>query len=475
MFKVLSNSQMRAADEYTVKEKGVSTKTLMRRAGLAVADEISKLDGAFDKSILVVCGNGNNGGDGYVCAEELKRRGFKVKVFCIEGILSPDCAREKAAYTGEYSESISGEIIADCIFGTGLSRPAEGHYAEIINCINKSGAFVVSADIPSGLNGDNGNSYGCAVKADLTVALAEYKTGFFLGDGFDFCGKTVKRDIEISVPDGNYIGVCEASDVKKLYPLRKRNTHKGTYGSANIIAGSDKYTGAAILSVEAALRSGCGYVKLTSEEQVKHAVLQRCAQTICIDGFDLNCDAIAVGMGCGVSRENYLLISKLLTSYNGTLIIDADGLNALAKFGADALKSKTCKLILTPHVKEFSRLTGLSVGEILADPVKTAECFAKEFGAVLLLKGAASIITDGDKTVLNIRGNTALSKGGSGDMLSGYMCGSAARGLAPFDAAVCAAYTLGAAAEMCSDEKTEYCVTAEDILKNLHLSVKHLT
>ena len=180
-------------------------------------------------------------------------------------------------------------------------------------------------------------------------------------------------------------------------------------------------------------------------------------------------------MRFGVSRENYLLISKLLTSYNGTLIIDADGLNALAKFGADALKSKTCKLILTPHVKEFSRLTGLSVGEILADPVKTAECFAKEFGAVLLLKGAASIITDGDKTVLNIRGNTALSKGGSGDMLSGYMCGSAARGLAPFDAAVCAAYTLGAAAEMCSDEKTEYCVTAEDILKNLHLSVKHLT
>ena len=115
-----------------------------------------------------------------------------------------------------------------------------------------------------------GNSYGCAVKADLTVALAEYKYGFFLGDGFDFCGKTVKRDIGISVPDGNYIGVCEASDVKKLYPLRKRNTHKGTYGSANIIAGSDKYTGAAILSVEAALRSGCGYVKLTSEEQVKH-------------------------------------------------------------------------------------------------------------------------------------------------------------------------------------------------------------
>ena len=267
----------------------------------------------------------------------------------------------------------------------------------------------------------------------------------------------------------------DSRDVAKFYPERKRNTNKGDYGSANIVAGSDRYLGAAALACEAALKSGCGYVKLTTTEKVKLALAARYPQVIYLDEYDLSSQSIAIGMGCGLSVELYERIEFLTKNYSGTLIIDADGLNCVAKFGADILKDSSCRIILTPHLKEFSRLTGKAMDEISQNPVKSAQEFAKKFGIIVLLKGAASIITDGEKTAINTSGTTALAKGGSGDMLSGYIAGSAARGLSPFDAAVCSVYTMGISAEFCSEQKTDYCVTAHDILNNLHLAVKYLT
>lgn len=475
MQRVLTNSQMRAADEYTVNACGVASETLMRRAGSAVAEEIAKLDGIAGAEITVVCGTGNNGGDGYVCAEELLKRGLNVKVYGIDGKFSEDCAREKRAYAGEYAYEIRGGVIVDCIFGTGLCRAVSGAYAEIIEKINASGAYVVSVDIPSGLDGDSGLVHGCAVRADMTVAVAECKAGFFLGDGPDLCGKIIKRDIGIICPQDGYINICGDGDIKKYYPARRRNSHKGTYGSANLVAGSGKYIGAAVLALQAALRSGCGYVKLTAPQCVKDATAVSYPQAIYLEKPDLSAQCIAIGMGCGADKELYGTVKYLLAEYKGTLIIDADGLNALAECGVSVLQNKSCGVILTPHAKEFSRLTGLSVNEILNSPLSAAEGFAAKYDVTLLLKGATSIICDGAKTVLNARGSTALSKGGSGDMLSGYMCGCAARGLKPFDAAVCAAYTLGVAAEISSDLKTDYCAAADDILKNLHSAVKRLT
>ena len=184
-------------------------------------------------------------------------------------------------------------------------------------------------------------------------------------------------------------------------------------------------------------------------------------------------------MGCGATEELYKTVKNLLENYKGTLIIDADGLNALSMFGKDILKQKNCKVVLTPHAKEFSRLTGLTVEQITTSPIETAREFAKEYKVVLLLKGAATVICDGSqkeiKTALNVRGSSALAKAGSGDMLSGYLCGSAARGLNPFDSCVCATYTTGLAAELASKQKTDYCAAAEDILKKIHLAVKRLT
>lgn len=476
MERVLSNSQMRAADAYTISVRGESPQTLMHRAGEAIADETEKVFKAHVfKSVLVVCGTGNNGGDGYVCAQSLLKRGISVKVYKVDEPSSEDCRLASKNYTGDFANEISGDIIVDCIFGTGLGRAVSGKFAEAIKAINASGAFVICADIPSGLNGDNGLALGCAVKAHLTVAIAEYKLGHFLNDGLDLCGKLVKKDIGILCLDCSYAKIFGNSDMKPYFAERKRNTHKGTYGTAIIVAGSDKYPGAAALACGAALKSGCGYVKLTTAEKVKYSLAPSFPQVIFSEDIDLNANSIALGMGCGASKELYEKIKLILKEYRGTFIIDADGLNALSEYGADILREKTCKVIITPHVKEFSRLTGLSVSEILADPAGTAQVFAKKYKVTVLLKGAASIITDGERTAINIRGTTALAKGGSGDMLSGYMCGLAARRLCTFDAAVCAAYTLGLSAEISSEEKTDYCATSEDIIKNLHFAVMRLT
>ena len=283
------------------------------------------------------------------------------------------------------------------------------------------------------------------------------------------------KELGIPLPIDNGVEILDAPRIENCYPKRARNSHKGTYGSCNIVAGSEKYAGAAVLSLNGALRSGCGYVKLTSCEYVKSLLIPKLPQVIYLDEPDLTSQAIAIGMGMVATQDTYDAVKNLINNYSGSLVIDADGLNALSKFGVNILKEKTCKVILTPHLKEFSRLTKLNIEEILKNPVEISKEFSKEYGVTLLLKGAASIICEGERVAINTRGTTALSKGGSGDILSGFMCGCLARGLAPFDAASCAAYTLGVAAEIASKEKTDYCATAHDIIKSLHLSVKRLT
>ena len=472
MQKLLSVAQMRAADEYTINTLGVPSKELMQRAGQAIAEEVAKVASGGD--VLVVCGAGNNGGDGYVCAQQLLRRGFRVKVYPVGGRPSEECEREKFKYTGKYAQTIAGDVIVDCIFGTGLSREVSGEYAEVIRAINNSGAYVVSADIPSGMSGDSGMPLGVAVRADRTVTLGELKLGFALSQGFELCGAVVKRDIGITLPQDNYACIYGDEDIRSFFPKRARNSHKGTFGTATLISGSAQYIGSAVLAVSAALKSGCGYVKAVCPDEVKAAIAPNYPQTVFSAECDLNSGAIAVGMGCGATQSLYDGICWLLRDYAGTLIIDADGLNALAQFGAGVLKDKKCNVIITPHAKEFARLTGKDVAEDLAAPVSCAQRFAREYGVTVALKGAGTVITDGGRTAINVRGCSALAKAGSGDMLSGFMCGSIARGLAPFEGAVCASYILGAASELSAGRLTEYCVTSADILSDIPAAIKNI-
>lgn len=493
MKRVVSCSQMRAADKHTIEDLGVPSQELMERAGAAIAEETEKLLSSFGgRSVLAVCGGGNNGGDGWCAARLLAEKGFETAVFTLTDKLSADCAAQREKYSGEVFSAFPErkfDVIIDAIFGTGFSRAPEGRFADAIARINASGAKVVSADIPSGLGGDSGQYVSC-VRADVTVTIGELKRGLLLNDGADVCGKVVARDIGIELCGAPESWLCEASDFAKLFPPRRKNTNKGSFGTAVILAGSVRYSGAPFLSAAAALRCGCGYTRLALPASIfPHAVgkipeviLTRAPDEDGFLAFDrefldglLGANAIAVGMGSGVTRGLYDSVAYLLTNYKGTLILDADALNALAEYGTDILCEKSCRVILTPHPGEFARLFGKTIPEVLADGISLARFYSCSFGVTILLKGHASIITNGRSVLLNAEGTPALAKGGSGDVLSGIIASLAARGVNAPEAAACGAYLLGRAGVLAAEELGEYSVCATDVVAALPRAIRSLS
>ena len=490
---VLSCAEMRAADAYTIQKLGVPSQVLMERAGRAIAEEAEgMLHARGGRRVVAVCGGGNNGGDGWCAARILSLRGFEVSVWPLSETCSPDCAAQRALYEGEVVHDLPEgvDLVIDAIFGTGFRGAAEGICADAIDRINASGAAVLAADIPSGLNGDDGIAV-AAVRADATVAVGEIKRGHLLNDGPDCCGRLVRRDIGIELPSPPSGFLLEGADIAPLFPPRRRNTHKGSYGEAAILAGSLAYSGAPLLSAAAALRAGCGYTRLALPEPLFPHMVGKLPAAIltsfpagddgCLradeDALRALCaaDCIAVGMGCGLSRGVYDCVRFLLQNYAGTLVLDADALNALAAFGVDALAGHKGALLLTPHPKEFSRLCGAPLAEVLRSGSALAAAFAKQYGCTLLLKGCTSVVTDGDRLRYNAEGTPALAKGGSGDVLSGIAAAVAARGASPFDAACAASFLLGRAgifaerAVGCADS-----VTAPDVIEALPRAIASL-
>lgn len=496
---LLTNEEMREADAYTIHVLGTPSLTLMERAGVALANEAEKLTNTG--AVLCVCGGGNNGGDGFVCARILQTRGYDVDVLFFAEKLSKDCAHKKDRWTeigGRIYEDFPKKeyaIIVDCLFGTGFHGGLDGKNLSAIKEINarkNGGVKVLSADIPSGLDGGNGRAETDAVCADVTLCIGEYKIGAFLQDGLDYAGEVKRVDIGISLleTDGeargfSYVELADAESVKKLLPKRKRNSHKGSYGRAAIVAGSLEYTGAAYLSSAACLRSGVGYTTLYLPNGILTYYLLKAPEILIKEsnGGDryafneekmselLVYDAVAYGMGMGISEQVAQGAEYLLKHYAGKLLLDADGLNSLAQYRADGLRAllreKKCEVILTPHLKEFSRLSGLPVEKVINDGLGLARAFAKETCATVLLKGASSIVTDGKKTVLVASGNSGLAKGGSGDVLSGVIAGLCASGASVFDSGVCGCFLIGKTAELGAAQKGEYSLTATDVISYL--------
>lgn len=494
MRNVLTCAQMRAADKYTMQEVGIGAQELMERAGKAIAEETaSLLERTGGRSVLAVCGGGNNGGDGWCAARILAQEGYETAVYTLTDKCSQDCAAQRALYAGKVYSNFPKEhydVIVDAIFGTGFHGVPEGIYADAIERINASGSLVVSADIPSGLNGDTGTYYAC-VKASRTVTLGELKGGLLLGNGADVCGELICKDIGIRLPERAQAGMSEAEDFRKLFLPRKKNTNKGNFGKAVIVAGSLDYSGAALLSASAALRGGCGYTQLILPQELFLHCIGKYPEVILTgapsqDGglrFDeafyrekmRGADSIAVGMGCGVSESVYEILQFLLSEYRGTLLIDADGINSIAQYGADVLREKGCRVILTPHPKEFARLCQKELSEVLTNGAVLAKEFAAEYGVAVLLKGHTSVITNGNFTIFNTEGTPALAKGGSGDVLSGLIASLAARGASAMGAASCGAFLLGRAGCLAEKRLGEYSVTPSDVigeLANAILSLK---
>ena len=470
MERILTAAQMRDADKFTIEKLGVSEDELVSRAGLCVADEIMK---RFHGGRVLVCvGKGKNGADGKIIANILaKKHGFTVSIVSVyNGIFKMfDCKYD---------------IIVDCILGTGLNRPVDGYYKTAIEKINESSAFVVSCDIPSGLNGDNGRVMGVAVKANLTVAIQEYKLGHFLNEGPDYSGEVVARDIGISIWGDDYVKRLTPEAVSKFFKHRPRNINKGTCGRVALIGGSKQYSGSALLALNAltALKAGTGYSNLIVPESLFYVYAGRHPECLITtakekDGvilYDeellrriLTYNSIAIGMGIGVSKEVFKTICFLLENYKGHLLIDADGLNSLAKYGIDVLKNKKCKVVLTPHVGEFARLCKVEKETVLEDFIGLAKDFAKEHDVIVVLKSAVSIITDGEEVYINTTGCNGMAKAGTGDVLSGFAVGMLANTEDVLECSAAACFVLGKAGEITCKEQNEFTMTASDIIKSL--------
>ena len=468
-----TNEQMREMDRRTI-DGGVPSEELMERAGAALAARVKAV--MAQKNIgdaLFVCGGGNNGGDGFVAARLLQEEGFEVEVLCLAQKFSPDCLLQKEKYHGDIFGVIPRRryaLIVDCVFGTGLSRAPEGENAALIDFIDNSGAYVIACDMPSGLSGA-GVAFSPCVRANETVAMGQMKEGLLLSDGADFAGKVVVCDIGIAPNGERGAEVWEEGEVAKLFPKKKSRSNKGTYGAAAIIAG-DAYSGAAFLSAGACLKSGAGYTRLYVSKELYPCAVGKLPAVV-LQNFTgvneelLKCGCIALGMGMGVSERLYAIVKELLERYTGTLLLDADALNTLAKYGAEILKNKRCRVIVTPHIKEFSRVCGKSVEEIAAGGTEIARAFSTKYGVTLVLKSNRMVVAEGERCAIITAGSPALAKGGSGDVLSGFLAGTVARGINPFEAACCSAFVMGKAGEKAALDMGEYAPDAQDIISYL--------
>ena len=489
MIPVLSVDLMRASDAQTVLS-GIPSRDLMRRAGEGVVEAVDRAaGGGWRPPVAVVCGSGNNAGDGYVIASVLARRGVAVTVFLLSDRFSAD-----GAY---YAEEARTAGVPFCtwetgIFGTGFRGAVEGIAADAIRAINESGAFVVSADINSGLNGDTGMADLC-VASDLTAAVGGYKPGHFLGMAKDVIREKVSLDVGIAPKERPYF-LFEASDAARAFPPRKNFSNKSTYGYIALIGGSAQYTGAIRLAAlaGAAMRSGAGVAKVAAPAsicpQIAPAILEatlfplpdRDGSAVFDEGamrtLLRGTKAAAFGMGVGAGRGAEEILAFLLAEYDGTLVIDADGLNALSRMDPSVLDRKKGRAILTPHNMEFARLlrTEHGAADVIADPIPLAKGYAAAHGATVLLKGPTTVVTDGKEVLLVDRGCPGMATAGSGDVLSGILaaiCGSTDD---PLTAAAAAAWVNGRAGELTQEEFGAVSMIAGDTAAKIPAVIRSL-
>ncbi len=378
------------------------------------------------------------------------------------------------------------DVIADCVFGTGFHGELPAVAARLFDAAEECGAFKVSVDIPSGINGNSGVIAAHSFKPDVTLVLAAVKAGLLNYPCSDFCGERVVIDIGISEDCyGEYEGQMTDDGIYEMLPERKRGANKGSFGRLLNVAGCESYIGAAVLSSKASLRIGAGLTVLASVREAVRAAAAAVPECVFLnlpsdsEGFALaqavpqiiaaaqNASAITAGCGMGNRGGTREIISVLLKSGNCPIVLDADGINSICG-NINVLKDNDRPIILTPHPGEFSRLTGYSAAQIQADRLNKAKSFALQTGTVVLLKGADTVIAAPDgRAYVNTSGNNALSKAGCGDVLTGIIGGLAAQGVDPFYSAVLGAYIHGKAADRLVRRTAAASVLAGDIAEEI--------
>ena len=489
-----TGEQMRRADLYTIEEIGVPSMVLMERAALEVVRCMEEEQLDFRK-VLVICGSGNNGGDGYAIARLLHLKGHDVTIFFAgnsqkrseENVQQAKIAAhyEIPVITNLGTEEYS--VIIDALFGTGLKREVTGHYREVLCSVNQMAGKKVAVDLPSGIHDTTGARMGIAFCADLTVAIALPKRGLFLQEGNVCAGKILTGDIGISsetFSEGTVTFGYEKQDLFLGFPKRKKNSHKGSYGKVLMIAGSKGMSGAAYLSAKAAYAVGAGLVQIYTHEENRVILQQLLPEAIITtyDTFDSEqlekliqwADLIGIGCGLGKSDTAERVMQYTLKRALVPCVVDADGINILSKH-MEWIEETNALIVLTPHMKEMSRMLQCSVKELIEQRMEKLHAFVERYKVVCVLKDARTLVAkEHQNTYLNLSGNAAMAKAGSGDVLAGVIVGILAQQCEPYTSACLGVFLHGLAGDMARDKKGAYSVLASDLVAEISSVLKNI-
>lgn len=513
MTKIITGTQMQELDRRTIEDARIPARVLMERAGSGLVACLEQAFGSVQgKRVSILCGRGNNGGDGFVAARLLHRRRAQVQVLTMSPVseLSRDAAvmyRQFVRTGGKSAVRMypsknqahallrESDLIIDALLGTGLSNDVAGRYADAIDSINAAGCPVVSADLPSGLHADTGAILGRAVRASLTVTFGLPKLGLYQHHGIDLAG--LVDLVDIGIPPAYVEAVTSQTtlmtqaSVRAVLPARRRASHKGTFGHAGIIAGSVGKTGAAAMAAKAALRIGTGLVTVAVPAGVNDVLESKLLEAMTIPMPDTKArtlsrsaldplkafiaarTAVAIGPGLSTHPETVELVQALMKNLDRPAVLDADALNALAGRASILAACKTPP-ILTPHPGEMARLeTTATPQSINVDRIGTAIRFARERGTFVVLKGARTVVArpDGAAAVCPT-GNPGMATAGTGDVLTGMIVGLLAQGLAPWDAACAGTYLHGCAGDLAAADKGQAGLIAGDVMEQIPYALK---
>lgn len=482
--KVASVQDIRDMEAHMINDVSLSGAILMENAANAVAYAVKSAIAsgmAQNSNVAILCGGGNNGGDGLALLHILISCGIKATAILV---FNPSGYSGDAKHNYEIAvkahlpltnelKSLKGcGVIVDAIFGTGLDRDVFGAAYEAITYANAQNAYKIAVDIPSGINGDSGRVMGCVFHADETITFNAIKRGLLLTSERAAIGKLTIAPIGVMTPCAdeqyNRETLIDETLVRELMPKRSDTSNKGNFGKALMVVGSCGMTGAAIMSSRAAVRAGAGLTKALIPEEITPSFSIIPEVMTSFDEKDPKIDfdwatSICIGCGMGVNeRTKRLLILALQTQK--PIVIDADALNTVSK-NKDILRLLHSNVVITPHVAEMSRLIDKDNESVINSFADTAIRFASEYGCNVLLKSSTSVIASCDGALRwNTSGNSSLAKGGSGDVLAGITTGLMAQGLCPFDAASAGAYLLGVSAERALDTLGRRALTATDII-----------
>jgi NAD(P)H-hydrate epimerase len=512
---IFTAEEMRRLEGHAIAEMGIPGATLMENAGRGAADAIVAAFPALGAPrrgarVVIVCGKGGNGGDGFVVARWLKRLGAVPSVLLAfpPAEIGGDARLKLEALrrTGirplrlEDDRAVAAllaraHVVVDALLGIGSRGIPEGRLAGVIELINGSGRPVVALDIPSGMSADGGAQTGAEIRATMTLTFAGLKRGLLTAAGDRLAGRV--SVVPIGVPDAEVarratVFLLQADDVARHFPGRPREAHKGTYGHLLLVAGSLGKTGAAALSASAAMRSGGGLVTVATPvsqqpivaglvlEAMTEPLPETSARTIALKAREAvatlaaSRDAVAIGPGLGLDAETQQVVRSLIQELPRPLAADADALTALAGH-LEVLRTAPSARCLTPHPGEMARMLGTRVDDVQRDRIETVRAFATRYGASVVLKGARSVIGAPDGRVfVNPTGNPGMASGGTGDVLTGILGAFLARGMDPVAALQSSVYLHGSAGDIAAERVGQEPLIASDVIAAIPEAFKRL-